>query len=199
MRQHSEVHITSRLTAGALDFQPWITTVDGLVDRGRGIYWLAVCPHAFIPARAQKAVGLLDECFTFRASRRGLRCQNSGHRARLAKLLAKSLAVTAGQRRRVVLRSHSRECSSNRPKGRPAAVLLVAPCSVLASVVQQSLRDLLPSSLLPVEVDRVHLLNLDNALAPAARNPQDMLPEVAQPERRAPSRRLVVSGAIVEN
>lgn len=33
VRQNSEIHVTSRLAARALDFKPWTAAVDRLVDR----------------------------------------------------------------------------------------------------------------------------------------------------------------------
>lgn len=63
VRQRSQINITPGLAARALDFQPRITTVDRLVDGRRGIDWLAVRPHAFVPALAEKAIGLFDQCF----------------------------------------------------------------------------------------------------------------------------------------
>jgi hypothetical protein len=47
------------------------------------------------------------------------------------------------------------------------------------------LRYLLPTCLLPVETDRVHLLDLNDALAPAAGNPKDMLRDLAEAQGRA--------------
>ncbi|WP_333924571.1 hypothetical protein [Bradyrhizobium sp. CCBAU 21362] len=61
----------------------------------------------------------------------------------------------------------------------------MAASSVLAGVVQQSLRDLLPSGLLPIKTDRVHLLDLNDALAPAAGNPEDVLRDLAEAQGRA--------------
>ncbi|XUJ32253.1 hypothetical protein ACQ5SK_26825 [Bradyrhizobium japonicum] len=51
----------------------------------------------------------------------------------------------------------------------------MAAGSVLACVVQQTVPDLLPARLLPVETGGIRFLDLNNALAPAAGNPQDML------------------------
>lgn len=82
-RQFSKINILSGVAAGALD----LNAVDCLIDRGRGIDGLAVRPHALIPAFAEEAIGLLDQCFAFSASRCGLRCQNGGHRACFAELL----------------------------------------------------------------------------------------------------------------
>ncbi|MBB4261459.1 MULTISPECIES: hypothetical protein [unclassified Bradyrhizobium] len=57
--------------------------------------------------------------------------------------------------------------------------------SVLTGVVQQSLRNLLPSGLLPVKTDCVGLLDLDDALAPAAGNPKEMLRHLAEAQASA--------------
>jgi hypothetical protein len=56
----------------------------------------------------------------------------------------------------------------------------VAASSVLACVVQQTLPDLLPARLLPVQTDGVHFLDLNNALAPAAGYSQDMLRDLTE-------------------
>jgi hypothetical protein len=78
---------------------------------------------------------------------------------------------------------------SDWPEGRPAAVLLIPASPDLAGVVQQALPDLLPEGLLPVKPDGVRLLDLDNALAPAAGNAQDVLRELGQAQASAPSHR----------
>jgi hypothetical protein len=74
----------------------------------------------------------------------------------------------------------------------------MAASSVLAGVVQQSLRDLLPSGLLPVETDCVDLLDLNDALAPAAGNPQYVLRDLAEAEARTSRIRCVGMGVVEE-
>jgi hypothetical protein len=96
VRQHSRINITAGFAAGASDFQQRVTAVDRLVDRRRGIDWLPIRPHALVPALAQEAIGLFDQCLTFGTGRGGLRCQNSSHRACLADLFAEGFSVATG-------------------------------------------------------------------------------------------------------
>ncbi|WP_167523510.1 hypothetical protein [Bradyrhizobium sacchari] len=83
--------------------------------------------------------------------------------------------------------SGMRVINSDRLEGRPAAVLFIAAGPVLARVVQQPLPDLLPNGLLPVQANGIGLLDLDNALASAAGNAQDVLRELGQAEPCTPS------------
>ncbi|MCA1552266.1 hypothetical protein I6F36_36440 [Bradyrhizobium sp. BRP19] len=68
----------------------------------------------------------------------------------------------------------------------------------MAGVVQQALRDLLADRVLPVQADGIGLLDLNNALAPAAGNAKNVLWELSQAKSHAPSHGLSVSRQFVK-
>ena len=94
------------LQRAQLDLQPGEAAVDGLVDGRRRIDRFAVAPHPLVPTFAKQLVGLLDHRLALGPHLGRLRGQDVGHRACLAELLVQSLAVAAGQGRRVMLRGH---------------------------------------------------------------------------------------------
>src|ERR1700732_1677400 len=66
---------------------------------------------------------------------------------------------------------------------RPAAVLFVTAGPVLAGVIQEPLAHVFPDGLGSGQPDSIGLLNLDDASAPAARHPQNMLRNFREPLR----------------
>jgi len=63
VRQRGEIDIARRQTPAALDLQPRISAVDGLINGRARIDGAAVAPHLFIPALTGKVVGFPDQRF----------------------------------------------------------------------------------------------------------------------------------------
>jgi hypothetical protein len=185
-----EVDVARRLAPRTLDLQPGKAAVNGLINRRGRIDRLAVGPHPFVPAFTEQPIGLLDQCFALGPHFGRLRCQDVGHRSRLAELLVQSLAVTSGEGRRVVLRRHpgihdsdnaDRRGGRRLLERRPAAVLFVAAGASLTGIFQQPLSDTFPDSLGAGQPDGIGCLDLDGAAAAVTGNAQHMLPDVAEP------------------
>jgi len=103
--------------------QPWEAAVDGLVDCRRWVDWATIGPHAFIPALTGEVVGFPDQRLALAPLFRRPLGENARHRPRLRKLFLEGFAVAAGQRGRVMFRSHPRirarrAASRNRPRCR---------------------------------------------------------------------------------
>jgi hypothetical protein len=128
------------------------STVDGSINGGRWIDWLAVAPHPLIPAFAEKFVGLLDQRFTLRPHLRRLR----GKKCRPSRALSQApFSEPCGRPLRkgrgVMLRRHpdiqpqtKSECGLGHIEARPAPILFKSAGALLACIVQKPLPDVLP-------------------------------------------------------
>jgi hypothetical protein len=73
------------------------------------------------------------------------------------------------------MKSHPFVCEvSGAFEGRPAAVLLVTPCTVLTGLIKQLLPDILPNRMLTEKPDGVRLLDLNYPIASLAGHAQHM-------------------------
>src|SRR5690348_581390 len=106
MPQRSQIHVPLGLAARALDFQPRVAAIHGLIDRRRRIDRAAISPYFFVPAFAEQLVGLADQRCSLGSGLSRLRGEDRRHRTRPAELLPEGLAVASGQRGRMVLGGH---------------------------------------------------------------------------------------------
>jgi len=114
MRQSAEIDIARRLAARALNLQPREAAVDGLIDCRRWIDGAAVAPHAFVPALTGEVVSFADQRLALAPLFRRPLSEDACHRPRLRKLFLEGFAVAAGQRGRVMFRSHSAHLARRR-------------------------------------------------------------------------------------
>ena len=181
MAKGGKVDLARCSAAGALDLEPRKAAVDGLVDGGGRVYRLTVRPHPLVPAFAGQLVGLPDQRLALGPEFLGLLREDRRHRAGLAELLAESLAVTSGERGRVIFRrdpgiqtsgTMTQAGEAALSERWPAAVIFTTSGPRAARVVQQTLADVLPDRMLAVKPDGVGHLDLDGAVAALAGNPQ---------------------------
>lgn len=132
--ERREIDITTRLAPTAFDLQPREAAIDRLIDGRRRINWPAVAPHLFIPALTGQIVGLADQRLANAPLFGRALGEDASHRPRLHKLFRECLAVTAGERCRVMLWSHG----TSERFARPCAIALYVgpgPTFVLQPVV----------------------------------------------------------------
>jgi hypothetical protein len=83
-----------------------LAAIDSLVHGRRWLYWLAIGPHAFIPAFCEQLVSLLNHRISPGSGLYGLGRQDCRHRACFSELFFQGFPVASRQRRGVILRSH---------------------------------------------------------------------------------------------